>query len=129
MRRSSKRLGQVLESYDHAATLRAPRAVSPAPRPRLVTLAARQEGADDAAHEAYRQGVAEQAGSYLDELRRGERVTMHFEYHRLSPIDGGPRDIDVLDELRRLCRDEGMAFSAGQIHDIGVHLTRAESWG
>jgi hypothetical protein len=53
---------------------------------------------------------------------------MHFEYHTLSPIDGGPRDIDVLDALRVLCREAGLAFAAEQVHDIGVHLTVADSW-
>ena len=51
---------------------------------------------------------------------------MHFEYHTLSPIDGGPRDIDVLDSLRVLCQDAGISFTAEQVHDIGVHLTVAE---
>jgi hypothetical protein len=79
-------------------------------------------------HEAYRQGVADQAQHYLEGLRAGERVMMHFEYHSLSPIDGGPRDIDVLDSLRKLCKEEGLAFAAEQVHDIGVHLTVAEHW-
>ena len=83
---------------------------------------------DEAEHAEYRRGVAEQASIYLDGLRGGERVMMHFEYHSLSPIDGGPRDIDVLDLLRVLCRKDGIAFRAEQVHDIGVHLTVAESW-
>ena len=106
MRRSSKRLGHVLESYGQATMQREPRASAANPGPRLIS--ARPPVAADpdaAAHEAYRKGVAGQAAAYLAELQAGERVLMHFEYHTLSPVDGGPRDID----------------------DIGVHLTVAES--
>jgi hypothetical protein len=72
---------------------------------------------------AYLEGVSAQAGTYLEELRAGERVMMHFEYHSLSPIDGGPRDIDVLDHLRELCRKDGFSFESEPVDDIGVHLT------
>jgi hypothetical protein len=126
MRRSSKRLGHVLEAYDNAVTERAPRPGAPtqvASRPRAAA-----SEAELAEHEAYRQGVAAQAAGYLAGLQAGERVMMHFEYHTLSPIDGGPRDIDVLDALRLRCRDAGIAFAAEQVHDIGVHLTIADSW-
>jgi hypothetical protein len=128
MRRSTKRLGHVLEAYDQAATVRAPRPGAPSSaqvvsRPRVV-----MGDAEFAEHEAYRQGVAAQATAYLEGLQAGERVMMHFEYHTLSPIDGGPRDIDVLDALRVLCRAAGLAFAAEQVHDIGVHLTVADSW-
>jgi len=34
----------------------------------------------------------------------------------------------VLDLLRKLCKEEGLAFAAEQVHDIGVHLTVAEHW-
>jgi len=50
-------------------------------------------------------------------------VMMHFEYQQLSPIDGGPRDIDVLDLLRELCRKAGFSFESEPVDDIGVHLT------
>jgi hypothetical protein len=100
-----------------------PRLVSSYPRPRPLPL-----DPEEAAHELYRRGVAAQAETYLDGLRAGDRVMMHFEYHSLSPIDGGPRDIDVLDLLRVRCRAEGIAFAAEQVHDIGVHLTLADSW-
>ena len=128
MRRSSKRLGHVLESYDQATMQREPRPAGPIAGPRRIS--ARPPVLVDpeaAAHQAYRHGVAEQAASYLTELQAGERVMMHFEYHTLSPIDGGPRDIDVLDSLRVLCHDAGISFTAEQVHDIGVHLTVAES--
>jgi hypothetical protein len=126
MRRSSKRLGQVLESYEQASVLRELRPGAPMVRPPLV----RSEGDEQldaaselAAHEAYRAGVAEQAATYLEDLRSGQRVMMHFEYQMLSPIDGGPRDIDVLDLLRELCRKNGFAFESEPVDDIGVHLT------
>jgi hypothetical protein len=129
MRRSTRRLGQVLESYDQAAIHRESRAGAAMATPRLVSRPREiLTDPEAAAHEAYRQGVAEQASQYFDGLRAGERVLMHFEYHSLSPIDGGPRDIDVLDSLRKLCKEEGLAFSAEQVHDIGVHLTVAEHW-
>jgi hypothetical protein len=126
MRGLSKRLGQVLESYEQAAGLREPRAGAPMVRPRLVFSASDEEldaASDPALHEAYREGVAEQAATYLEGLRSGERVLMHFEYQMLSPIDGGPRDIDVLDLLRELCRKDGFAFESEPVDDIGVHLT------
>jgi hypothetical protein len=126
MRRSSKRLGQVLESYEQAAVLREPRPGAPMVRPRLVSSGSDEEldaASDPALHEAYREGVAEQAATYLGGLRAGERVMMHFEYQMLSPIDGGPRDIDVLDLLRELCRNDGFAFESEPVDDIGVHLT------
>jgi hypothetical protein len=122
MRRSSKRLGQVLESYEHAAVLREVRPGAPMVRPPLVSDED-LDAADPAVHEAYREGVAEQAATYLEGLRGGERVMMHFEYQMLSPIDGGPRDIDVLDLLRELCRKNGFAFESEPVDDIGVHLT------
>jgi hypothetical protein len=127
MRRSSKRLGQVLESYDQATVQRAVRADAPNAGRHLISVRPpsplRPEPEE---HEAYRQGVSEQATGYLADLQAGERVLMHFEYHTLSPIDGGPRDIDVLDALRAICREAGISFSAEQVHDIGVHLTVAE---
>ncbi len=129
MRRSTKRLGHVLESYDQAAIQREPRAGAPMATPRLVARPREiLTDPEEAAREVYRQGVADQAAHYLEGLRAGERVMMHFEYHSLSPIDGGPRDIDVLDALRKLCKQEGLAFAAEQVHDIGVHLTVAEHW-
>lgn len=129
MRRATRRLGQVLESYDQATIHRELRAGAPMVTPRLAARAREILTDPEAAeHEAYRQGVAEQAAHYLEGLRAGERVMMHFEYHSLSPIDGGPRDIDVLDSLRKLCKQEGLAFAAEQVHDIGVHLTVAEHW-
>jgi hypothetical protein len=126
MRGLSKRLGQVLESYEQAAGLREPRAGAPMIRPRLVFSGSDEEldaASDPALHEAYLEGVAEQAATYLEGLRSGERVMMHFEYQMLSPIDGGPRDIDVLDLLRELCRKDGFAFESEPVDDIGVHLT------
>lgn len=126
MRGLSKRLGQVLESYEQAAGLREARAGAPMVRPRLVSSGSDEEldaASDPALHEAYREGVAEQAATYLEGLRGGERVMMHFEYQMLSPIDGGPRDIDVLDLLRELCRKDGFAFESEPVDDIGVHLT------
>ncbi len=132
MRRTTKRLGRVLEAYDQASSERPPRAGAPISMPPLGSSYARPRAVpvdpEDAEHEEYRRGVAEQASIYLDGLRAGERVMMHFEYHSLSPIDGGPRDIDVLDLLRVLCRKDGIAFRAEQVHDIGVHLTLADSW-
>jgi hypothetical protein len=129
MRRSSKRLGEVLESYEQAAILREPRPGAPMAVPRLVPPrsddAELAREADPAVHAAYLEGVAEQAAAYLEELRAGDRVTMHFEYHTLSPIDGGPRDIDVLDRLRELCRKDGFSFESEPVDDIGVHLTAA----
>jgi hypothetical protein len=127
MRRSSKRLGQVLESYDQATMQRSVRRGAPSSGPRLISVRPPSAtGPEHEAHEAYRQGVSEQASGYLADLQAGERVLMHFEYHTLSPIDGGPRDIDVLDALRAICREAGISFSAAQVHDIGVHLTAAE---
>jgi hypothetical protein len=127
MRRSSKRLGHVLESYDQATGQRTPRTLAHSSGPRSISL--RPPASEDpglATHEAYRRGVSAQAAGYLADLQAGERVMMHFEYHTLSPIDGGPRDIDVLDQLRVLCREAGIDFTAEQVHDIGVHLTVAE---
>jgi hypothetical protein len=126
MRRSSKRLGQVLESYEQAAFFREPRAGAVSTPPRFVASTLEEvtgHEVDPAVHEAYRAGVAEQASEYLEELRAGERVMMRFEYHTLSPIDGGPRDIDVLDLLRELCRTAGFSFESEPVDDIGVHLT------
>jgi hypothetical protein len=123
MRRSSKRLGQVLESYEQAAVLREVRPGAPMVRPPLISDEDLDAASDPALHEAYREGVAEQAATYLEGLRSGERVMMHFEYQMLSPIDGGPRDIDVLDLLRELCRKDGFAFESEPVDDIGVHLT------
>jgi hypothetical protein len=129
MRRSSRRLGQVLEPYEQEAIPRERRAGAPMASPRLVSrIHEPLTDPETAAHDTYRRGVAEQAEQYLDGLRGGERVMMHFEYHSLSPIDGGPRDIDVLDALRKRCKDEGIAFAAEQVHDIGVHLTVADGW-
>ena len=110
MRRSSKRLGQVLESYGQAAVLRERRLGAPMMRPHLVPSGSDEQldaASESAAHEAYREGVAEQATTYLEGLRSGRRMMMRFEYQKLSPIDGGPRDIDVLDLLRELCRKAG----------------------
>jgi hypothetical protein len=126
MRRSSKRLGQVLESYEQAAFLREPRAGALLTAPRRVASTLEEIEAselDPAVSEAYLAGVTEQATAYLEELRSGERVLMRFEYHSLSPIDGGPRDIDVLDLLRELCRKAGFSFESEPVDDIGVHLT------
>jgi hypothetical protein len=127
MRRSSKRLGHVLETYDQATAQRVPRAGVPGSGPRLLSVSPPASAEPEhVTHEAYRRGVAEQAAGYLADLQAGQRVMMHFEYHTLSPIDGGPRDIDVLDALRVLCREAGIDFTAEQVHDIGVHLTVAE---
>jgi hypothetical protein len=125
MRRSTRRLGRVLESYEQAARVRGPRLGAPLVSPCLVAARPPELSGelDPAVEEAYRQGVTEQAGVYLEELRAGERVLMRFEYHSLSPIDGGPRDIDVLDQLRELCRLEGFSFESEPVDDIGVHLT------
>lgn len=126
MRRSSKRLGEVLESYEQAAIMREPRPGAPMATPRLVAARPQDDGApeaDPAVQAAYLEGIAAQAGVYLEELRAGARVMMHFEYHSLSPIDGGPRDIDVLDRLRELCRKDGFSFESEPVDDIGVHLT------
>jgi hypothetical protein len=126
MRRSSKRLGQVLESYEQAAFHREPRGGSLLTAPRRVASTLEEIEAselDPAVSEAYLAGVTEQATAYLEELRSGERVLMRFEYHSLSPIDGGPRDIDVLDLLRELCRKAGFSFESEPVDDIGVHLT------
>jgi hypothetical protein len=128
MRRSSKRLGQVLESYEQAAFFREPRVGLVSSAPRVVASTLEEVAGDEldpAVHEAYRAGVTEQATFYLEELRAGERVMMRFEYHTLSPIDGGPRDIDVLDLLRELCRKAGFSFESEPVDDIGVHLTPA----
>jgi hypothetical protein len=126
MRRSSKRLGQVLESYGQAAVLRERRLGAPMMRPHLVPSGSDEQldtASESAAHEDYREGVAEQARTYLEGLRSGRRMMMHFEYQKLSPIDGGPRDIDVLDLLRELCRKDGFSFESEPVDDIGVHLT------
>jgi hypothetical protein len=126
MRRSSKRLGEVLESYEQAAILRQPRFGTPMASSRgasRVADDAQPADLDPAVQAAYLEGVAAQAGTYLEELRGGERVMMRFEYHALSPIDGGPRDIDVLDHLRELCRQDGFSFESEPVDDIGVHLT------
>lgn len=125
MRRTSKRLGQVLESYEQAALRRDPFAGAPLTKPRLAPSLGDVQLDDTAAHEAYREGIAEQAAVYLEELRAGDRVLMHFEHETLSPIDGGPRDIDVLDLLRELCRRDGFSFESEPLDDIGVHLTPA----
>jgi hypothetical protein len=128
MRRSSKRLGQVLESYDQATVQRAVRTDAPNAGRHLISVRPpSMREPEPAEHEAYRQGVSQQASGYLADLQAGERVLMHFEYHTLSPIDGGPRDIDVLDALRAICREAGISFSAEQVHDIGVHLTVADA--
>ena len=95
-------------------------------RPRLVSSGSEEQpddASDPAVSDAYRDGVAAQAAMYLEGLRAGERVMMHFEYQTLSPIDGGPRDIDVLDLLRELCRKDGFSFESAPVDDIGVHLT------
>jgi hypothetical protein len=128
MRRSSKRLGQVLESYEQAAFHREPRGGSLLTAPRRVASTLEEIEAselDPAVYEEYLAGVTEQATAYLGELQAGERVLMRFEYHSLSPIDGGPRDIDVLDLLRELCRKAGFSFESEPVDDIGVHLTPA----
>ena len=122
MRRSTRRLGRVLESYEHAASMREPRPGVALAAPRPAPLPEAVGEADPAVEAAYLEGVAAQAAGYLEELRAGERVLMHFEYHALSPIDGGPRDIDVLDRLRELCREEGFSFESEPLDDIGVHL-------
>ncbi|MDX6570129.1 MAG: hypothetical protein QOH15_2707, partial [Gaiellales bacterium] len=84
MRRSTKRLGHVLESYDQAAIQREPRAGAPMATPRLVARPREiLTDPEEAAREVYRQGVADQAAHYLEGLRAGERVMMHFEYHSL----------------------------------------------
>ena len=126
MRRTSKRLGQVLESYEQAARRRNPLAGAPMVKPPFTPSLGGVELDDPAVHEAYRDGIAEQAAAYLEELRAGERVMMRFEYQTLSPIDGGPRDIDVLDLLRELCRRDGFSFDSEPVEDIGVHLTPAQ---
>jgi hypothetical protein len=126
MRRSTKRLSQVLESYGQAAELRGPRPGAPMARPRLVSSRNEEQleaASEVAGHDAYRDGVAAQAAMYLEGLRAGRRVMMRFEYQTLSPIDGGPRDIDVLDLLRELCRKDGFSFESAPVDDIGVHLT------
>jgi hypothetical protein len=125
MRRSSRRLGRVLESYELAASVRGPRPGATLTPPRLAAARPPEPSGelDPAVEQAYLEGVAEQAGVYLDQLHAGERVLMRFEYHSLSPIDGGPRDIDVLDQLRELCRRDGFSFESEPVDDIGVHLT------
>jgi len=95
-------------------------------KPHLVSSRSEEQldaDSDPVVHDAYRDGVAEQAARYLEGLRAGQRVMMHFEYQMLSPIDGGPRDIDVLDLLRELCRRDGFSFESAPVDDIGVHLT------
>ena len=128
MRRSSKRLGHVLEAYGHAEPSAAPRPGGLSSPPRLAYSSSEHEhddGSGASPHEDYLKGVRAQAATYLEGLRAGERVMMRFEYHTLSPIDGGPRDIHVLDTLRELCRTDGFSFESEPVDDVGVHLVRA----
>lgn len=128
MRRSSKRLGHVLEAYGHTEPPAASRPGGLSSPPRLAYSSSDHEHEDDSdasAHEQYLQGVRAQATTYLEGLRAGERVMMRFEYHTLSPIDGGPRDIHVLDTLRELCRKDGFSFESEPVDDVGVQLVRS----